>query len=172
MDLYNEFENKSMSAAVWKTGLIIAAFNIVSVIIQYFTGTILSNPINYAIMLISFAGIFLAQKYYRDKVNGGIISFKRALKFAILVCLVYLILSAVFFYFIVDASPEVVDEIRSEALNDMSSEDLQGERGDVAIKMMKMFTTPIALASVGLLVNLFLAFIAGLITSAMVKKEV
>ena len=71
------------------SGLIITSFMVYSSVNCYYNANFESNEIvGYAGMLIAFSFIFVGIKNYRDKFNGGIISFGKAFQAGVLITLV------------------------------------------------------------------------------------
>ncbi|HEX6426266.1 MAG TPA: DUF4199 domain-containing protein [Niastella sp.] len=71
------------------SGLIITAFMVYSSLKCYYNADFKSSEVvGYAGMLIAFAFIFVGIKNYRDKYNGGVISFGKAFKTGFLITLV------------------------------------------------------------------------------------
>jgi hypothetical protein len=70
-------------------GLITAAWGAVSVFLCYTNGNAeTSMVLGYASMLLAFSLIFVCVKNYRDKYNGGIISFGKAFQIGIYITLI------------------------------------------------------------------------------------
>ncbi|MBL7703589.1 MAG: DUF4199 domain-containing protein [Ferruginibacter sp.] len=70
-------------------GLIVGTIMFITVGIYHKTGDFENGMlVGYASMLLAFSMIFVAVKNYRDKHNGGIISFGKAFKIGILITLI------------------------------------------------------------------------------------
>ncbi|HEX8334844.1 MAG TPA: DUF4199 domain-containing protein [Segetibacter sp.] len=71
------------------SGIIVSALMAVIISMCYKSGTFDSSIwIGYASMLIAFSMIFVAIKNYRDKYNGGVISFGKAFKVGLFITLI------------------------------------------------------------------------------------
>ncbi|WP_205514100.1 DUF4199 domain-containing protein [Longitalea arenae] len=71
------------------SGFIITAFMMYSTLNCYFNSNFEANEIvGYAGMLVAFAFIFVGIKNYRDKYNGGVISFGKAFKTGLFITLI------------------------------------------------------------------------------------
>lgn len=70
-------------------GLIVGTIMFITIGIYHKTGDFENGMlVGYASMLLAFSMIFVAVKNYRDKYNGGIISFGKAFKIGILITLI------------------------------------------------------------------------------------
>jgi Protein of unknown function (DUF4199) len=126
-----------------------------------------SMLIGYLSMLIAFSLIFVAVKNYRDKQNGGIISFGQAFKMGLLIALIgstiYVITWALVYNLylpdfmdkyvesmIKNAKPEELQEVTKEA---------QGYKEMYKNPLMFTFMTYMEILPVGLIVALITALI-------------
>jgi hypothetical protein len=71
------------------SGLIVAVMMVISTLLCYNSGNFEGSMImGYASMILAFSLIFVAIKNYRDKFNGGYVSFLKALKIGLLISLI------------------------------------------------------------------------------------
>lgn len=157
-------------------GLIVSALMLTSV--NYYShcegnvdlGT--SMVIGYASMLIAFSLVFVGIKNYRDKYNGGVISFGKAFKTGILIVLIastiYVVAWLVdYFYFI----PDFAEKYAAHMLNELkaggaSQEEIASQTKEMA-DFTRMYKNPffnammtyVEILPVGLIVTLISSFI-------------
>lgn len=131
-----------------------------------------SMVLGYASMILAFSFIFVAVKQVRDKQDGGIISFGKAFKVAMLVTLVtstvYVIVWLVCYYcfvpdFMEQYTTHMMAKARSEGLNaaELSKKSAQMKEYTEMYKnpLFVILFTYIEILPVGLLVSLAAAFI-------------
>jgi hypothetical protein len=136
--------------------------------------------INYAsyIGFITFSAIGL--KNYRDKINGGYITYGKSFGYLTLIALYFSIgvsLWTVLFYNVI--APEDLDIIKSytaqqqlESFEKMGmSEEQMAKTLETAQKFTAFAFNPAFMAIMGLLGNMFFLSIINLITSAIMKKD-
>lgn len=71
------------------SGLVVALLMILSILLFYDKNNMSgSMMIGYASMLIAFAFIFVGIKNYRDKYNGGVVTFGKALQIGLLIAFI------------------------------------------------------------------------------------
>lgn len=131
-----------------------------------------SMVLGYASMLLAFSFIFVAVKHIRDKQDGGVISFGKAFKVAILVTLVtstvYVLIWLICYYFFI---PDFMEQYTGYMMNKAQAKGLsaaelarQSEQMKQYIDMYKnplfvILFTYMEILPVGLLVSLLAAFI-------------
>jgi hypothetical protein len=126
-----------------------------------------SLVIGYASMLISLSLVFVGIRNYRDKYNGGVISFGKAFKTGMLIVLVastiYVIAWLIdYFYFIPDFmdkySVHVLDELKASGASEMEIEKQTKELAEFAVMYKNPFynamMTYVEILPVGLVVTL------------------
>lgn len=131
-----------------------------------------SMVIGYASMLIAFSLVFVGIKNYRDKYNGGVISFGKAFKTGMLIVLIastmYVIAWLVdYFYFI----PDFAEKYAAHMLNELkasgaSQEEIAKQTQEMA-DFSRMYKNPffnammtyVEILPVGLIVTLISSFI-------------
>ncbi|MBC7934825.1 MAG: DUF4199 domain-containing protein [Rhizobacter sp.] len=131
-----------------------------------------SMVIGYASMILAFSLIFVAVKQVRDKQYGGIISFGKAFKTALLVTLVtstvYVIVWLLCYYFFIpdfmdQYTGHMMDKARSEGLSAaaLSEKSAQMEQYKEMYKnpVLVVLFTYVEILPVGLLVSLVAALI-------------
>ncbi len=154
-------------------GLIVSAIMAVLVTMCYNSGDFESSIwMGYASMLIAFSMIFIGVKNYRDKYNGGVISFGKAFKIGFFITLiasaiyviVWLIEEKLFF-------PDFMDRYCTHEISKLKSSGLSEPELTSRIKeidmakewaknpLLKILMTFIEIFPVGLIVSLICATI-------------
>lgn len=101
------------------SGLIVTAMMVITSLMCYNTESFEGNEIlGYATMIVAFSFIFVAIKNYRDKYNGGVISFGRAFKIGLFVTLIagtiYMLTWLVEYYLFI---PDFMDRYCTHVIN-------------------------------------------------------
>lgn len=156
-------------------GLVISAFMSISMIMAS------KNPnaehgkssmiIGYLAMLITFSLIFVAVKTYRDKQNGGIISFLQALKMGLLIALIastiYVITWACVYNLYL---PDFMDKYADSMIKAAKPEELQTVTAE-AQKYKEMYKNPLWFAFFTYMEILPVGIIVSLITALLLKRK-
>lgn len=162
------------------SGLIVAILMILSV--TYFShceGKVdysISMLIGYASMLIAFSVIFVGVKNYRDKFNGGLISFGKAFKIGILMMLIastlYVIAWMIYnTYFM----PDFIEKYSAHAIDQLKAEGASQAEIAKETKAMAsfaaMYKNPLFKAAMTYAEILPVGIIVTLITALILKKK-
>ena len=131
-----------------------------------------NRVLGYISIIITITGIVLATKNFRDQVQGGFITYGRALAVGTLTALFAGIITS-FFTFILHTfiDPGLIDKtfaIMEQGYIDAGMSDSQIE---MMIDMAKRFTNPVMMAVFGFAGSAFIGFIFSLITSIFLKRE-
>jgi ABC-type sugar transport system permease subunit len=154
-------------------GLVVATLMLISTSIHCANGDFDNGMIyGYGIMILSFSLIFVAIKNYRDKFNGGLISFGKAFKIGLFITLVastiYVIAWQIDYRFFV---PDFMDKYTVYMLDKLrASGASQAEISKQALEMAKMsemyknplfniLLTYVEIVPVGLVVSLISALV-------------
>jgi len=170
-----------MSKNVWifglLSGLVIAAFMVVSTTLCY------NNPnyegsmvIGYAGMLLAFSFVFVGIKNYRDKYNGGTISFVQALKVGGLIAFIsstiYVGVWLIDYYlFVPDFMDHYVQHVITEAKKEGASQaEINKQIADMA-GYRNMYKTPLGIIMMTYLEPLPVGVIVTLISALILKRK-
>jgi len=128
--------------------------------------------IGYASMLIAFSLVFVGIRNYRDKYNGGVISFGQAFKIGIMIVLIastiYVIAWLIdYFFFIPDFaekySAHMLDELKANGASQAEIDKQTKEMADMAGMLNNPFynamMTYLEILPVGLVVTLISSFV-------------
>lgn len=159
-------------------GLIVGAMLAYSTIIytktQSYPGSML---IGYASMLIAFSLIFVGIKTYRDKYNGGIISFGKAFTTGLWITLIassiYVLVWLICYYFFM---PDFMDKYVEQMLNDAktsgaSDADIASQRSKMA-SYQEMYKNPLFVILLTYAEILPVGLVVSLISALILKRKV
>lgn len=127
------------------------------------------NLLSYAILITA---IVIGTKNLRDNLEGGFISYGRALWSGTLITFFCAIITC--FYMLLHfrfIDPSAIDQILQQQEQGMIDNGMPDEQIEMGMKYARKFTTPIWIAIFGLIMYTFMGFIFSLITSAFLKKE-
>lgn len=135
-----------------------------------------SMLIGYASMLISFSLVFVGVRNYRNKYNGGVISFGKAFRIGILIVLIASTIYVVawlitYFFFIPDFmekySAHELDKLRASGATQMAIDDKAKEMADFE----KLYKNPFFNAMMTYVEILPVGLIVTLISSLILKRK-
>ena len=166
-----------MKKNVWVFGLIsgvlISAFMVCTMALCYRSGKFEGNMVmGFSAMLLAFSFIFVAVKNYRDKYNGGVISFGRAFRIGLFISLIastmYVLSWAIEYHLFI---PDWLDKYNAHAIKNLQSSgagaaEIAEKTNDIkalseSYKNPALFVlyTYVEILPMGLLVSLISAFI-------------
>lgn len=135
-----------------------------------------SMMVGYASMLIAFSLVFVCTRNYRDKYNGGVISFGKAFKTGFMIALIastmYVIAWMIdYFYFM----PDFMDKYSAHMLEDLkasgaSAAEIASKTKEMA-DMGKMYKNPFFNALITYAEILPVGLIVTLISSLILKRK-
>lgn len=159
------------------SGTIVSVFMGVSMVLCYnknsYSG---SMVLGYTMMLLAFAFVFVGIKNYRDKFNGGLISFGEAFKVGSLIALVastmYVVTWLIVYYNFI---PDFMDKYSAHIINEakaakVSQADLDKQIAQVN-SMKKIYKNPFGVILFTYLEILPLGLIVALISSFILKRK-
>jgi len=135
-----------------------------------------SMVLGYAGMLMAFSMIFVGVKNFRDKYNNGVISFGKAFKIGLYICLVastmYVLVWLVDYYFFV---PDFMDKYTAHLLHKAevagaSQQELQQKAAELA-KNNEMYKNPIIMILFTYLEILPVGLVIALISAAILRRK-
>lgn len=135
-----------------------------------------SMLIGYATMLLAFSLVFVGIRNYRDKYNGGIISFGKAFKIGILIALIgstfYVISWQIDYFFFM---PDFMDKYSAHMLEELRKSGASQVKIDEETKKMasmaKMYKNPLFNAMMTYMEILPVGIIVTLISSLILKRK-
>ncbi len=131
-----------------------------------------NQNLGYVSFIISITGIVFATKTFRDKEQGGFITYGRALGVGTLTSLFAGIITSFFSYLLYTViDPGLVDKTLAIMEQGYYEAGLSDSQIEMAMNMAKRFTNPVMMALLGLLSSVLVGFIFSLITSIFLKRE-
>jgi flagellar biosynthesis protein FliQ len=135
-----------------------------------------SMLIGYASMLIAFSLVFVGIRNYRDKYNGGVISFGKAFKTGIMIVLIastiYVVAWLIDYYFFI---PDFAEKYSAHTLDELKASGASQIKIDKETKEManfvKMFKNPFFNAMMTYAEILPVGLIVTLISSLILKRK-
>ncbi len=139
-------------------------------LIIYLLGLMEVTWLSYLSWVILLAGIILGTKHFRDELNGGFISYGKALGFGTLVALFASLLGGIFtFIFFSYLAPDALEQLRDAAEIGMIERDPNAT--DQQIEFARMMVNPVIMMIGSIFSMTFVGFVFSLITSAFLKKK-
>ncbi|MCX7862905.1 MAG: DUF4199 domain-containing protein [Bacteroidales bacterium] len=132
-----------------------------------------SNWLNSIIIFTIFIVIlFVGTKYYRDHYANGMISYGRSVGSGVLISLFMSILVAFYIYmFFKLIAPDELNKIFEQQEEELYNRGMSEEKIDMAIQMVKKFTTPLTMAVGTILSYTLWGTVFSLIIAIFVKKS-
>jgi len=155
-------------------GLYLGIALILFSLIMYLLDIDRESPIMYISYLVMAGGLFWAMISFRDKINGGFVSYGKAFGTGFWTGLFAAIIGSIFTYiYVTMIDPGMIDEILFKAEEQIleSSPNMSDEQLDQALSMTEKFTSPIMITIWGFVANVIFATILSLIIAIFVKRE-
>ncbi|HLO92127.1 MAG TPA: DUF4199 domain-containing protein [Lentimicrobium sp.] len=160
----SEIKASSLSYAV-KYGLIISSITVLYSLFLYALDLMFITWLGLLSWGIVIVGIVLAIINFRDKINGGFISFGKAFSIGFLIILIYAIISIIYYYVLTTfIDPQIPERMMQMAQEKLMSKGLSDEMIDQQVQMQEKFMTG-SLKYVGILIQLFSMVLIGTIIS-------
>jgi len=159
------------------SGLIVTAMMVYSVAKCYSDANFEGNMVlGYAAMLLAFSTIFIAIKNFRDKYNGGVISFGKAFRIGLYITLIastiYVLVWLVEYYMFV---PDFMDKYTAHMIkvkqdSGASLQEIQKETSKLA-SMQEMYKNPLFVVLFTYFEILPIGLVVTLISALILKKK-
>ncbi len=158
-------------------GAIVAAVMLIGIAICYRTNSFEGSiVVGYAGMLLAFSLIFVGIKSHRDKYNNGVISFGKAFRTGLYICLiastVYVVVWMIAYYFFV---PDFMDKYTEALMNKTKAEGAsQAELNKQAMEMegyKKMYQNPLMVILLTYAEIIPVGLVVTLISALFLKKR-
>lgn len=170
----------SPSKSALQFGILFGIFMVLEFVILYIlnidpitnpTVGIIVNVLNYLVLPVIL--ITLGCTNYKQKLNGGFISFGECLKIGVTICLVAGLIYALFSIVFNMVFPEFMEDVLKKTRQVMlqQSPELTSEQLDMAIAMTKKFMSPALVVPVTVAMFSFIGLIYSLIVGAVVKND-
>jgi len=159
------------------SGLIVSLWLVVGIAWCYNSGNFEGSMLlGYASMILAFSLVFVGIKNYRDKYNGGIISFVKAFKIGLYISLVastmYVVVWLVDYYvFVPDFMDKYTEHVISQAKSSGgSAAEISGKITEINA-MKDMYDTPLMVILLTYMEILPVGLIVSIISALMLKRK-
>ncbi len=166
-------ETKSTSLTKWAMtyGLYLGIFHIVVLMILYFREQLFTNVVSGYVVAVFVVGIlWFGMTNYRDKVNGGVLSYGKGVGIGVMIALFGAIFASVTIYILMTFDPSLSTQYLNVLEQAAAQSGLADDMIDSMMKMYEIITRPGIMAFSKLLGLVFWGTIASLIIAAIVKK--
>ncbi len=159
------------------SGLIVSVTMGVSMVLCYNKNSYSGNMVlGYTMMLLAFAFVFVGIKNYRDKFNGGLISFGNAFKIGSLIALIastmYVITWLIVYYnFIPDFMEKYSAHVINQAKEAKVSQAELNKQIDQMNSFKEIYKSPLGIILMTYLEILPLGLVVALISSLILRKK-
>lgn len=160
----------------WKSamvyGLYLALVLTLFSVILYVSGLILNTKVGYVSIVLTIAGIVIAQIYYRNRELNGVISYGQAVGFGVAIMLFAGIVTALYtivLYTFID--PSLIDQMKAVQEEALLQKGMSEDQIEAAMSMTSKMMTPAWMSIMGLFGSVFSGTIVSLITSIFIKKQ-
>jgi hypothetical protein len=170
-----------MKKTIWIFGSISGL--IITVLMLYATITCYTNPdmkgndvVGYAGMIAAFSFVFVGIKNYRDKYNGGIISFGQAFKTGLFITLVasmiYVLVWIVDYYiFMPDFLDKYIPNVLKEAARKGATESELKEKAAEMENFREMYQNPLFVVVITFMEIFPVGLIVTLVSALILKRK-
>ena len=160
----------------WKSamvyGLYLALVLTLFSVILYVSGLILNTKVGYVSIVLTIAGIVIAQINYRNRELNGVISYGQAVGFGVAIMLFAGIVTALYtivLYTFID--PSLIDQMKAVQEEALLGKGMSEDQIEAAMSMTSKMMTPAWMSIMGLFGSVFSGTIVSLLTSIFVKKQ-
>lgn len=161
-----------MRQHVLKNGLILGLTVVIFQLVTYIFELYNNQYLGWGIYILIILLVFYSIRSYRDKMNGGFITFGQAFGLGTMIVLVGTGISSFFsFIYMQFIDPGMVDTIKELQLRAMQEQNIPDEQMEMSIKMMKVWMKPWIMALSGLLANMIMGTIINLILAGVLQRK-
>ncbi len=122
-------------------------------------------------VLIMFLGLFIGTMMYRNKANGGYLTFGEGFKAAFLMTLILAVIMVIATALDFVLHPDMIDKMLEKAKNDMINQGRTDEQIEVGMHYVKMFSTIPMIILFVLIGELFFGAILSLISAGLCTRK-
>jgi len=168
-----EQTNASWSKTALTYGIYLGLISILYSVIIYVAGFIGNKPLSYLSYLITIGVLIWAMITYRDKVNGGYMSYGTGVGLGFMTALIGGVISAIFAYILFTViDPSIPDQLFNQAIEEAIAKNPEVEQNlDMVEGMMRKMMSPTALTIFGVVGAAIGGIIISLILAAIFKKD-
>jgi hypothetical protein len=164
---------KNMKSAI-RYGLIYGGLSVVWSLMTYITGVNRSDSssiIQGLSIIIPIVCCVLAVKEYKATIGGGFISFGKAFKESMIVCLVGIIIAGIFsVIYTTYIDPTFMEFVMNKQYEKMEEDGMSPEMIEMSMNQAKMFTTPAMQLVFALFGGMFIGTVISLVVAGVMKN--
>lgn len=167
-----ESERPNFLKSTMNYGIITGFAMVVFSTMLYYTGQSDNSALSYLSLAILAGCIFICTKHFRDKKNGGFLSYSQGLGVGTMTGVFAAVLLAFFLYLLLKfIDPNLMTKQLEAAQVQMLEKGMNEDEVEKATELSKKIMTPGMTFFLSVLSNGIVAFIISLITSAILKKD-
>ena len=159
---------KSTAILIW--GGIPGITSVIFYQVLYATGQE-NSDIRWFNLLILFLGLFIGTMQYRNKVNGGYLTFGEGFKAGMLMVLIITLLATIATIVDLQLHPDFMDKILAQSRDRMINRGMSEDQIEMNMKYTKMFTTAPMIVIFTIVGSLFGGAIFSLITAGLSTRK-
>jgi hypothetical protein len=174
----NTFVNINLISLSMKKSTVILMWGLITGIVSAIFFQILKatgqddSGLRWINVLIMFSGLFVGTMQYRDKANGGYLTFGEGFKAGFFMVLIVTLLAITATLVDMQMHPDFIDKVLDQARTNMINKGLPADQIDISMEYVKKFTTPVWIVASVVILELFFGAILSLITAAIsIKKK-
>ncbi len=166
-----EKQNGSLLHQSMIYGLYLGLSLIIYSLILYVASLSFNSTLNFMVYLIIAAGLFISIKQFRDKFNGGILTFGEGMKLGVLISIFAGFLSGVFSYVLHLMDPSLIDQIIQTQQEALLKQGIPEDQVVQMEEMMRKMTNPLVMVVSTLFSMALIGSIISLVVAAVLKKK-
>lgn len=168
----SDYDKNSIYKNAANFGLILGLTIVIYTLVLHFLGASQNKAAGWVSVIFMAVAVQVGTKSFRDKFQGGYISYGRAVGSGMLIVVFGSLIQSFFIYiFYTYISPESLQDIFIAMEDAMLQQGSSDEEIEMATKMLKAYTGPLTMAITAVFGSAFWGLIISLITSAFLKKE-
>ncbi|HTB32903.1 MAG TPA: DUF4199 domain-containing protein [Bacteroidia bacterium] len=122
-------------------------------------------------VLIMFLGLFIGTMQFREKANGGYLTFGQGYKTGFLMVLIITLLAVISTIVDLQIHPDFIDKILEQAKTNMINKGMPDDQIEIGMHYTRMFTTPVWIVVWVVIFDLLFGAILSLITAGINVKR-
>jgi len=174
METTPEIKKNSIFPNALNYGKILGIISIIFTIILYVLNIMDNKYAGFVPLIILIAVLVVGILNYRNKINGGFITYGQSLGTGVLIGLISSVLVALFTFILYQyIDPDLIGSLLSKTEEQMleRNPNLTDEQIEMAVNYTKKYTTPLWLTISAFFWTTLLAFIASLVISIFTQKK-
>jgi hypothetical protein len=128
------------------------------------------SPMKWVSYIIFFLGLMMGTLQYRNKANGGFLSFGEGYKTGFLITLVISVLSTLYFFIYLQMHPDFITKMLEISKTKMINKGLTQDQIDMSMSYAKKFTSAPIMVVFGFVGNIIVGAILSLLSAGITAK--